>query len=300
MERTLAETIKEITKKHLEENNGLIMGQCLTAVGWVNHTVPDCENIIELPMIDVAGSGIVAGAALVGRRPIFVIRFQDFINLNSSFIVDYAAKTKYLFGYGTPIFIRALSTEGKGAGPTHSAISHSYFMHVPGIKVCSPMTPGEYQEIWDEFMKDDCPMYVSEHRHSFNQTKELEDIILPNADITLYGISASRFNMIEAAKELEKKNIKCNLSHILWLKPLSLDRMIKPLKESKLGLVIDSDFEIAGASQSIAYELMKQTGYRVEALGAEDRPTGTYERYENGTPKVEKIVEKTKNLLKKK
>jgi acetoin:2,6-dichlorophenolindophenol oxidoreductase subunit beta len=60
MGKTLAETIKEITRIHLEQNNGLILGQCLSAVGWVNNTVPDCKNIVELPMSDVAAAGIAA------------------------------------------------------------------------------------------------------------------------------------------------------------------------------------------------------------------------------------------------
>ena len=301
MGQTLAETIKEITRKHLEENNGLILGQCLSAVGWVNNTVPDCQNIIELPMTDIAGAGIATGTALVGRRPIFVIRFQDFLFLNSSILVNYAAKAKYIFGLGVPIFIRALAVEGRGSGPVHSGVLHSIFMHMPGFRVCSPMTPQEYREIWKVFMENNEPMLVSEHRGSFNQTEEIENINQDNADITLYGISMSRFNIVKAIELLKREGIKCNFVNILWLKPLDLsEKITKPLIQSKLGLVIDSDFEIAGASQSIAYELTKRTGCYVEALGAEDRPVGTAERYENGTPKVEKIVGYVKRLVEEK
>lgn len=298
MEQTLAETIREITREHLEKNNGMLLGQAITAVGWVNNTVPDCKNIVELPMTDVAGAGIAVGTAIAGRRPIFVIRFQDFLFLNSSFLINYAAKSKYLFYNPVPIFIRALATEGHGAGPTHSGILHSIFMHMPGFRVCSPMTPKEYQEIWDTFMKNEEPMFVSEHRRSFNQTKEIQDIFIPDADITLYGISASRFSILEAIEMLKKEGIKCNFVNILWLKPLDLsEKMTKPLEKTKLGLVVDSDFEISGASQSIAYELMTKTGCFVKALGAEDRSVGTAERYENGTPKPEKIIELVKQLI---
>jgi len=71
-QRNLASTIKKITQNHLENNNGLLLGQSISAVGWVNNTVPDCQGIVELPMTDVAGAGIAVGTALVGRRPIFV------------------------------------------------------------------------------------------------------------------------------------------------------------------------------------------------------------------------------------
>lgn len=298
MAETLRETIKEITRKHLTENNGIILGQCLSAVGWVNNTVPDCQNLIELPMTDVAGAGIAVGTALVGRRPIFVIRFQDFMFLNSSLLVNYAAKTKYLFRKGTPIFIRAIASEGKGTDTNHSGVFHNIFMHMPGFRVCAPMTPGEYREVWKVFMENDEPMFVSEHRRSFDQKEEMKNIILPQADITIYGISATRFNIMEAVKLLAKERIKCNIVHIFWLKPLDLsEHIINPLKQTKLGLVVDSGFEIAGASQSIAYELMNKTGFLVKALGAKDESVGASERYENTTPKPEAIAEIIKKLI---
>ena len=73
MAEKLKDTIKRISKKHLLENNGLLLGQCLTAVGWVGGTVPELkekDGIIELSMADVAGGGIAVGAALAGRRPL--------------------------------------------------------------------------------------------------------------------------------------------------------------------------------------------------------------------------------------
>jgi pyruvate dehydrogenase E1 component beta subunit len=298
MEKTLAETIKEITKNHLELNNGLILGQCLSAVGWVNNTIPDTKNIIELPMTDVAGGGIAAGVAIAGRRPIFVVRFQDFMYLNSSMLINYAAKAKELFGVSVPVFIRALATEKKGTGPTHSGITHSLFMHNPGFRVCSPMTPSEYKEIWQDFMEHDSPMFVSEHRHSFNQIENINDIIFPDAQITIYGIGYARFNILKAIEILNRDGIKCNFINLVWLKPLKLnEEKVNPLFKTRRGLIVDSGFEIAGASQSIAYELMKKTKIYVEALGAEDKPVGVSEKYENGTPSVEKIINKVKELL---
>ena len=54
----LRETIKETIRHHLKKNNGLVMGQCLTAVGWVGGTLPELyekDGMIELSMADVAG-----------------------------------------------------------------------------------------------------------------------------------------------------------------------------------------------------------------------------------------------------
>ncbi len=297
--KTVAETIKEVTRRHLEENGGILLGQCISAVGWVNGTVPDTKGIIEFPMSDVAGAGIAVGAAMVGKRPIFVVRFQDFLILNGSPLLNYAAKCKELHGRSAPVFIRALASEG--LGPVHSGVLHSVFMHFPGLRVCSPMTPGEYEQAWRVFMKYDDPMYVSEHRDSFNNTVEMADIVYDQADITLFVVSSPRFAVDEAARLLGKEGITCNIVHILWLKPFEItEKYLEPLRISELGLVIDSSFEICGASRSIAYELSDVSGYPVKALGLEDHTKCLCEPYQNKAPDANRIYDNVMDILKQK
>jgi pyruvate/2-oxoglutarate/acetoin dehydrogenase E1 component len=288
MARTVADTIKEITRRHLAEKGGLLFGQAITAVGWVNNTVPDCRGIVEFPMADVGNMGIACGAAIAGIRPIIVIRFQDFMWLNSSPLVNYAAKSKDILGTATPIFVRALGQEG--AGCTHSGVLHSLFMHVPGLRVCSPMTPREYEQVWDDFMAHDDPVYCSEHRVSFTNTEEFEDTYHP-ADVTLVGISAARFNLQRAAGLLAAEGITCNVAHVVWLKPLRCEAAVKALAHSRMGLVVDAGFETCGAAQTIAYTLTWQTRRPVKALGLQERSVGVGPARINPTPSAERIAQ---------
>ncbi len=302
MEKTVADTIREITREHLTKNNGLLLGQCITAVGWIQNTVPpNAPGLVELPMSDVSGPGFAIGAAIVGKRPMLVLRFQSFLWLAVSPIVNYAAKARDLWGKGVPIFIRAIASEGKGTGPVHSNCFHSIFMHMPGMRVCAPMTPHEYQEIWTAFLKQDDPMLVSEHRRSYLSSAEMPDIVHDDADVTLYAISAARFTAVEAVELLKKENIRCNLVHIVWLKPFELnERVMQPLKKSRCGVVIDSAFEIAGASQSLAYDLMFAAGVPVRALGQFDRCSGVAPHLENGTPTPQRIAEVVREMVRNK
>ena len=295
-DRTVADTIREITRNHLLNNNGMLLGQAISAVGWVNNTVPDCEGIFELPMTDVAGAGFAVGAALVGRRPIFVLRFQDFLILNGSPLIFYAAKTKELHGKSAPVFVRAIATEG--AGPVHSGVLHSIFMHFPGFRVASPMTPGEYEEVWKDYLEHDDPMIVSEHRVSYSNIHEMKDVVLDDADITLYAISSTRFEVGKAAEMLKEDGIKCNIVHIVWLKPFIVNpRLTAPLIQTEKGIVIDSGHEIAGASQSIAYELTQATGCNVKALGLHDKTKCLCPPLLNKAPDADRIYETVKELF---
>ena len=293
---TVADTIREITRKHLTENNGLLLGQAVSAVGWVNNTVPNCKGIIELPMTDIAGAGIAVGTSLIGRRPIFVVRFQDFLILNGSPLIFYAAKSKELHNIPAPIFVRAIAAEG--IGPVHSGVLHSIFMHFPGFRVCAPMTPNEYHKIWNNYSQHDDPMIVSEHRLSFVNRDEMKDVNHENAHITLYAISTTRFEVSRAAQLLEDKGIICNIVHILWLKPFIINkRFTEPLLQTKIGLVLDSSYEISGASRSIAYELNRATDCKVIALGLKDKTKCLCNPLQNKAPDAEQIISKVMESL---
>lgn len=285
---TLAETIKKITKEHLENNGGLLFGQCVTAVGWVNGTVPDCKNIVELPMTDVAGAGFAVGAAITGKRPIFVLRFQDFFTLNCNQIVHYAALSKELHHQGIPVFVRCIGTDA--AGPVHSIMLHNIPMYFPGINVYAPMTPKEYEKTWSDYMTSDIPMFVSEHRSSYNGTEEMNDEIVKNADITLFGISDARREMIIASDKLKQRGVKVSTVHIMKLKPLEIQSLLEKMGACKLGMVIDNGFPVCGAARDIAYELMESTNKKVKAISCEDKTKCFNPEQQNRTPNAERIV----------
>ncbi|HIA68242.1 TPA: hypothetical protein EYN98_19775 [Candidatus Poribacteria bacterium] len=301
MADTVAETIKSITRKHLEEDNGLLFGQCVTAVGWIGGTVPEMtedEGIIELSMADVSGAGIVVGVAVVGRKPIYVIRYQGFMWYNSAPLLNYAAKSKDMWNVPCPIFVRSIAMEG-GIGPVASGSHHGMVMRMPGMPVCAPMTPREWKEAWDWFMSHDDPLYVSEHRRSFPIDYEMDHILNTEADIKILAISAARLNASEAIDRLNYEGIVCDLIHLMWLKPFQITEiMINSIKKTGLALVIDSDFEISSSSRSIAYELMHETSVPVYSLGLEDRTAGFAPHLDNGTPTIEKIHDHIKSLMK--
>ena len=301
MAKTVAETIREITKNHIDRNKGLVIGQCLSAVGWVQNTIPARKKgIVELPMTDVAGAGIAVGASLIGGRPIFVLRFQSLLWLNASPIANYAAKAKKLFGYGAPIFIRAIASEGGGQGPIHSGTYHSILMSVPGLNICAPMTPNEYKKIWKSFIKKDEPLLVSEHRRSYKSKMELKDINKHYKPVvTIIGVSAARFECLNASLYLNKIGIKTNLINLLWLKPLNFTKaQIASVKKSKFSLIVESGYEICGTARSISYELNHITGKKIYALGMKDAIPGAAKYLENGTPTETQIVNKIKDILK--
>ena len=296
--KNLRETIKEIVWVHLKEKNGIAMGQCLTAVGWVGGTLPELyeeDGMIELSMADVAGGGFAVGAALSGRRPIYVIRYQGFNWFNSPIILNYACKSKEIWGIPCPLFIRSIAMEGS-IGPVAGSSHHSLYYRMPGINIISPMTPNEFTQCYDDFMKDDEVYYISEHRKSYDNSQELEEINHQNPDITLFPISITRFDAVNASKELLSIGLKVNVFHIVKIKPLKLSKKSKDsLKNSKFGgIVIDDDYT-NGIAKSIANDLNLETGSKVNTMGLKEKTAGFYNQVDNLPPNTEEI----KNYIKK-
>ncbi len=298
MAKTTAEVIREITSNHLLNNNGLMFGQSLKGAGWLGGTIPNCEGLVDLPITDIAGPGFAVGAALMNIRPIFLVRYQGFLWLNASPLINYAAKSLSIWNRPCPLFIRAVGMEGDGIGPVASGCLHSIFMHPPGMKVVAPMTPGEYQNVWDDFHSNECPVFVSEHRSSYSISEEMPDIINQKSKITIMAISAARLNALEAIDELAKEGIECDIFHIVNLKPFETsDQLINSLNSTKLGLVIDTDFETCGASQSISYDLMLKTGAKIYGYGLADKVSGVSKETENLTPSKFEIEDKIKAII---
>jgi pyruvate/2-oxoglutarate/acetoin dehydrogenase E1 component len=301
MEKTVRDTIKEITKEHLLSGKGKCYGQCLTAVGWVGGTLPELyeeDGMVELSMGDVSGGAIVTGTALTGSRSIYVVRYQGFQWYNAVSILNYAAKSKDLWGRPCPVFVRSIAMEG-GIGPVAGSSHHSIYQRMPGIKVISPMTPKEYEYAYESYMMDDDPYYISEHRKSYDNNKEFENIIEEEADFTIFPISITRFEMIKLNELSKKENIKLNIIHQLWIKPFFIKKeWIESLNNSKYGgLVTDDDF-VEGVSSSLANDLSTSSeNKKVYTLGIKSKTAGFYHNVDNLPPTAEDILSKLKKII---
>lgn len=296
MGKSVAETIRSLSLDHINSGN-LLLGQCLTAVGWVGGTIPelpDHKNIIELSMADVAGGAIAVGAALNGSRPIYVVRYQGFLWYNLPTILNYAAKSMDLWRVPCPIIVRAIAMEGK-IGPVAGSSHISLAYRMPGINIVSPMTPDEYDICWKVATKLNYPTIISEHRHSYNVDYETPHITYNNPDLTIFTISNTRF---EALKFIKRSKLKINFCPIVYIKPLMYkDQMCDMHSHSKYGsLILDDDFE-DGVAKSIAYDLMRDTDKKVYIGGLKRRSAGFSPDTDNLPPNEFEIEDAVNRII---
>ena len=257
----------------------------------VGGTLPELyekDGMVEVSMADVADGGFVVGAALMNSRPIYVIRYQGFNWYNCPMIINYACKSKEIWKVPCPVFVRGIAMEG-GIGPVAGSSHHSLYYRMPGVKIVSPMTPKEYVSIYKSYLKDNDVYYVSEHRGSYDNKKELPDIFFKKPDLVIFAISITRFQVTEAQKHLEKIGINISIVNVLWIKPFKVNRRsYENLSKSKFGgLVIDDDYT-NGIAKNIANDLSLKSKRPVRTLGLKNRTAGTGKNLDNFPHKEQK------------
>src|SRR5438093_860781 len=160
------------------------------------------ERVFGTPLSEDAMTGAAIGMALAGLRPIHVHIRLDFLMLAMNQLVNVAAKSRYMFGgqVAVPLVVRSMIGRSWGQGAQHSQGLHSFFMHVPGLKVAAPATPYDAKGCLIAAVRDDNPVLYVEHRllHFHNGPVPQEPyavapgkarLTATGADITLVGIS---------------------------------------------------------------------------------------------------------------
>ena len=102
-----------------------------------------------------------------------------------------------------------------GIGPVAGSSHHSLYYRMPGVKIVSPMTPKEYVSIYKSYLKDNDVYYVSEHRGSYDNKKELPDIFFKKPDLVIFAISITRFQVTKQKTFRENWNKYFNCKCIM-------------------------------------------------------------------------------------
>ena len=244
--------------------------------GTTNNLVEEfgSKRVFDTPTSENGITGFSIGAALKGFPSIASHQRVDFFLLAMDQIVNSAAKWYYMFGSKTPIpiTIRLIVGKGWGQGPTHSQHLHSWFCHIPGLKVVCPTNSHDAYHLLKQSIEDKNPTIFFEHRWLHNSTSIVNfndrnkilgksKVIKKGSEIT---IVASSNMVIESLKALEvlKKNkfkISIELIDVRTYKPLDIETILKSVKKTGRILVVDPGFSYC----SFGSEIISQVSTKI-------------------------------------
>lgn len=267
--------------------------------GVFGTTIGLCEKygdkrVLETPTSENAMTGVGVGLAISGFRPLMIHQRLDFFILAMDQLVNSAAKWHFMFGgqSSVPITIRLITGRGWGQGPTHSQNLHSWFAHIPGLKVVMPSFASEVASLLQASIDDPNPVIFIEDRWIHNQQVSVDDpridnpirlgkanVCSPGSDITVVSSGYMSIESLKAVNYLKSKGISAELIDLRTIKPLDMETIIKSVEKTRNLLVVDSSNEIASfGKEIIANTLMRtevQLSNRPQLVSLPDVPEPT-------------------------
>lgn len=124
------------------------------------------ERVRTTPVSEGAITGMAAGLALHGFRPIVEIMFGDFISLSFDQIVNHAAKYEAMYrGQATcPLILRTPSGGGRGYGPTHSQSLEKHFLGIPHLRTLAGSLYHDPSDLFEFLVAQEKPALHIEHK----------------------------------------------------------------------------------------------------------------------------------------
>ena len=320
---TYGEAIREATFQLMEEDPKVILiGQDVTSPWYVGNTCNDLlnhfgkERVIDTPVSEGAVTGVAIGAALAGLKPILVHPRMDFMYLAYDQIINQAANWHYMFGeqLNVPLTIRGIINRGGEQGAQHSQDLHSIFAHIPGLKVVMPCTPYDAKGLLISSIKDKNPVVYIDDRWLYNIEGEVPEEIYEvpigkgiirkeGRDVTIAGLGYIVSEALDAAKNLLKVGIDCEIIDLRSAKPYDKDMITESVKKTGKLLVVDGGWKTCGYSAEIISEVMENVFLYLKAppsrLTLPDIPApASLKLEENYYPKAEQIVEAILEIIK--
>ena len=236
-----------------------------STVGLVEKFGP--ERCFGTPLAEDAMTGFALGAAINGMRPIHVHIRVDFVMLAMNQIVNMISNFRYISAgkLKVPLVIRAVIGRGWGQAAQHSKSLHSFFAHIPGLKVVMPTTPSDAKGLLATAIRDDNPVIFLEHRWLYDITDEVDtsaDYVLPlgeprtlceGTDLTVVATSWMNVEALKASEVLKKYHgINLEVIDPRTIAPLYYEPIYQSVNKTKHCIVADYDWLNCGFSAEVS------------------------------------------------
>jgi pyruvate dehydrogenase E1 component beta subunit len=248
-----------------------VIGQGLWSPWYVGNSMTDLDKkfgkhrIIDTPVSELACTGAAVGASLCGMRPVVVHPRIDFMLYAVDAVVNQAAKWSHMFGGQAhpAVTIRAIVNRGGEQGAQHSQSLHSWFAHIPGLRVVMPATVADARDLLIAAVLCDDPVMYIDDRWLYDQNDLLPPVhkldlasegprcIAPGKDITLVGSSHATRIALDARARLEQSGISAEVVDLRVLNPLCDEAIVESVTKTGRVLAIDGSWRTCGMSAEV-------------------------------------------------
>jgi len=293
------------------EDVGQFGGAFKVTKGFLDKFGP--RRVVDTPMAESGFTGLAAGAALMGLRPVVEFQFADFISTAFDMIINVMARHYYRTGNPMPVTLRAPFGARLRAGPTHSQSVESYFAHVPGLKIVMPGTPEDAAGLLISSIRDNNPVIFLENKYLYRRLRtsapvSLEPIPLGRAtvaregsDVSIITYSAYVSESLGVATELAKEGISAEVVDLRTLVPLDVETIVSSVRKTSRAVVVHEAARRLGYGAEIAAVIQEECFWWLDQpvirVAAKDTPTPTSPPLEDAVvPQAAQILETVRKV----
>jgi acetoin:2,6-dichlorophenolindophenol oxidoreductase subunit beta len=246
------------------------------------------RRVVDTPIAETGFTGLAAGAALAGLRPVVEYQFADFISCAFDPIVNVLSRHHWRTGVPLPVTLRAPFGGRLRAGPTHSQSVESFFAHVPGLKIVMPGTPEDAAGLLISAIRDDNPTIYLENKYLYRRLRAagplslepvplgVAKVVRPGTDVTLVTWSAGVHQGLEVAGELAAEGISVEVVDVRTLVPLDVATIVGSVRKTSRAVVLHEAARRMGYGAEIAATIQEEAFFHLDQpvvrLAARDTP----------------------------
>ena len=283
---SISQTVAEAIGLEMEHDKSiLVMGEDVGKIGGVFGATRTLQKrfgdkrVRDMPISEMAFTGMGVGLAMAGMRPLVEIMFVDFIGVCLEQVYNAMAKIPYMSG-GSVKMPMVIKTAGGciGSAAQHSQCLWGMFAHLPGIKVVAPANPFDHKGLMATALRSDDLVVFIEHKalllkkaETFLSGQHVPEerysiplgrakVVQEGGDLTLVTLSASVEYALGAAQVLAQDNINVDIIDLRSVVPLDIDTVLTSIAKTKRLLVVDEDYLSFGLSAEVITRVLEHGG----------------------------------------
>ena len=207
------------------------------------------HRLFNSPISEAAIVSSAVGYGLCGGRAIIELMYADFMGRAGDEIFNQLAKWQAMSSgiLKMPVVLRV--SVGAKYGAQHSQDWVALPAHVPGLKVCFPVTPYDAKGLMNSALNGTDPVIFFESQRIYDKGEEFRkegvpegyyeiplgepDIKRVGSDITILTIGATLYRAMDAAKVLsEKYGVEAEVIDARSIVPFNYEKVVESVKKT--------------------------------------------------------------------
>ncbi len=227
-------------------------------------------RVFNTPICENGFTGVALGMAVTGTRPIVEFMFADFLPTAGDAIVNQLPKYRFMSGGGcaVPVTLRVMAGGTGRFGTQHSATGESWYMALPGLRVCAASSPASAYSLLKAAVRDPNPVIVYEHKALYGTKGPVPlggvaeigraSIERAGTDVTIAStlLLAERSRL--AAETLTADGIDAEVIDMRWIRPLDVETVASSVAKTGRLLIAEEQVHAGGWGATLISELVQR------------------------------------------